>query len=138
MKKITLSFLIIPALLIIGLNTGCYYDDVILDPQEYTEDPNGGGSGEEVLFSRDVLSIFDASCNFSGCHNTGGTAPDLSSNNAYNALVNGGYIDTTNPKQSSLYEWVNGGGSSPMPLSGTDQSIVSDILTWIQQGALNN
>ena len=136
MKNKILSFLIIPALLIIGTTTGCYYDEVILDPSTYEEGPNG--SGDLVSFNGEILTIFNSGCNISGCHNQGGTAPDLSAGNAYNALINGGYIDLVSPNKSELYRWVNGEGSVTMPISGTDPVIVNKILTWIQQGAENN
>jgi len=135
MKNRILSFLIVPALLLVGMMSGCYYDEVIYDPSSYEEDPNGG---DLVTFNADILPIFNSGCNVSGCHSTGGAAPDLTDNNAYNALINGGYIDLVSPKQSELYRWVNGEGSVTMPISGTDPQIVSDILSWIQQGAQNN
>ena len=104
MKNKILSFLI-PALLLIGITSGCYYDEVIYDPSTYEEDPNGGG--DLVSFNGEILTIFNAGCNVSGCHGQGGVAPDLSTDNAYNALLNGGYIDLVSPKQSELYRWVN-------------------------------
>ena len=129
MKNKILSFLIVPALLIISLNSGCKYDEIV---------PEAPDPGVVVKFSSDILPIFNASCNFSGCHNFGGTPPDLTSNNAYSELITGGYIDIDNPEQSELYQWVKGNRSIPMPLTGTDPEIVSKTLAWIQQGAQNN
>ena len=135
MKNKILSFLIVPVLLIVGMTSGCYYDEVIYDPATYEEDPNGG---DLVSFNENILPIFNAGCNASGCHASGEEVPDLTANNAYNALINGGYIDTDNPKQSELYRWVNGAGAVDMPITGTDPDIVNKILSWIQQGAENN
>jgi hypothetical protein len=135
MKKKILSFLIVPALLVIGLISGCYYDEVIPDVSIYEEDPNG-----EVTFSEDIIPIFNAGCNSSGCHGSvpGDIAPDLSTANAYSSLFNGGYINVDKPEQSELYQWVNGNRSTPMPINGTDPKIASAILSWITQGAQNN
>ncbi len=133
MKKNILSFLIVPALLVVILGSGCYYDAVIPDPSIY-----GPPDETEVTFSGEILPIFNTDCNTSGCHGVGEVAPDLSAANAYNALINGGYIDISNPSQSELYQWVKGNRSIPMPISGTDPKITSAILSWITQGAQNN
>jgi hypothetical protein len=133
MKKKILSFLIVPALFVIGLISGCYYDEVIPDVSIYEEDPGG-----EVTFSGDIIPIFNTSCSLSGCHSPGGHSPDLTAANAYNSLINGEYIDVENPEQSELYQWVNGNRTTPMPISGTDPKIASAILAWITQGAQNN
>ncbi len=92
----------------------------------------------DVGFAADVLPIFDKSCNQSGCHSTGGIAPDLSSTNAFNALSNGGYIDVANPENSRLYGLVSGTLSPVMPVSGADPVIAATVLAWIKQGAQNN
>ena len=129
MKKI-LSYLIVPAALFWGLVTGCYYDEVIPDVEVYT--------GAEVTWSGDIIPIFNASCNSAGCHAPGDVAPDLTSANGYNALVNGEYLNIQDPEQSELYQWVKGNRATTMPISGTDPQIVSAVLLWIQQGAQNN
>lgn len=129
MKNKFFIYLILPALLIIGLNSGCKYDEIV---PEVVDLPMG------VSFSGDVLPIFNDGCSISGCHSSGAVTPDLSANNAYNALINGGYVNLNSPEQSKLYQWVNGEGSVPMPISGTDPYIVAIILKWIEEGALNN
>lgn len=129
MKKKILSFLLVPALLIISLNSGCKYDEVL---------PETVPPGVEVKFGSDIIPIFNSSCNFSGCHNFGGAPPDLTPNNAYDELITGGYIDLDVPDQSELYLWVDGTRSPPMPTSGVDAQIASKILAWIEQGAQNN
>ncbi len=130
MKKKNLSLLIIPGLLTFVLFSGCYYDAVISDVSIY--------SGEQVSFAESIVPQFTASCSFSGCHSSGAIAPDLTAPNAYNALINGDYININNPEQSELYQWVNGNRNTPMPVSGTDPKIVSSVLSWIEQGAQNN
>ena len=127
MKNKILSFLIVSVFLIISLNSGCKYDEIVPKP------PEG-----EIKFSMDIIPIFNASCNFSGCHGFGDKPPDLSVNNAYNSLTTGGYIDLDAPDQSELYQWVKGNRALPMPTNGTDPQIAATILEWINQGAKNN
>jgi hypothetical protein len=129
MKNKILLYFLAPAMLLVILNSGCKYDQVV---PEIIEPP------AEVTFSGDLLPIFNDGCNVSGCHSPGAVAPDLSPNNAYDALINGGYINLDFPEESELYRWVNGEGSTTMPISGTDPEIVAIVLKWIQDGALNN
>jgi hypothetical protein len=109
----------------------CYYDEVL--PKE----DNVGDVGE-MSFSKDIVVIFNTSCNVSGCHNRGGQKPDLSADNAFNSLTNGGYINTTTPESSSLYLWMTGKKGTPMPVSGSNATYNAKVLAWIEQGALNN
>ncbi len=106
---------------------GCYYDTVL--------EPEVSG---QVSFSGDIIPIFNTSCNSVGCHSTGGVRPDLSPANAYNALINGGYISTSAPESSELYRWMRGERALPMPLSGPNANYNATVLAWIKQGALNN
>jgi hypothetical protein len=108
----------------------CYYDEVL--PQESVGDVG------EMSFSADIIPIFNASCNVSGCHNQGGQKPNLSAAGAYTSLINGGYINTTNPENSSLYKWMKGENGTPMPVSGSNETYNAKVLAWIEQGALNN
>lgn len=125
-RKILLGFAAAAFLL---PSTGCYYDKTVLIEEE---------ESREISFARDIVPIFNASCNISGCHNTGGVAPVLTADKAYNALTSANYIDTGTPENSELYLWLTGKRSTPMPLSGPDPSINSTVLAWIKQGALNN
>jgi hypothetical protein len=129
MKKNIIVILFIPTLFYLSCITSCQYDEVV---------PELIISGEEVSFSNDLIPIFDASCNNASCHNTGGIPPNLIAANAYDAIINGDYINTAAPESSEFYQWVNGGRSLTMPLSGTDPQIASAVLLWIQQGAPNN
>ena len=92
----------------------------------------------DVNFAADIVPIFEKSCSLSGCHNAGGIAPNLSSDNAFNSLSNGGYIDIANPENSRLYGFVSGRLTPVMPVSGVDPTISAMILAWIKQGAQNN
>jgi hypothetical protein len=123
LKSIPMIAVFLGALLL----TQCTYDvnvgRVITDP---------------VSFANDLLPIFNQSCNSSGCHNTGGVPPDLTTANAYDALISGGYINLSAPDRSELYLWMRGERGLPMPLSGPNENYNALVLAWITQGALNN
>ena len=95
-------------------------------------------SGETISFQDDIMPIFDASCNTQGCHATGAFDPDLTLENAYDALWSGGYIDTLDPGISELYLWVSNQKPIAMPPGAYDPVIAETILTWIEQGAPDN
>ncbi|MCB9299998.1 MAG: hypothetical protein H6566_05065 [Lewinellaceae bacterium] len=113
--------------------TGCSYDSGIL-----TIEPPVIDTTVQVSFSIEIVPVFEQKCNFSGCHNTGGTPPDLTPANAYDDLIQGGYIDTDVPADSELMQWLLGNRSRPMPVSGPDNDLNTKVLTWITQGAKDN
>lgn len=113
------------------LTEGCYKNHTVL-PE------TGVAVTRTVSFSGDIIPIFNKSCNNSGCHSAGAIAPNLMPASAFNALNGGNYIDKNKPENSSLYLWMTGKKSSPMPLSGPDKEYNALILAWIKQGALNN
>jgi hypothetical protein len=113
--------------------TSCYYDEVI--PADKKINPD---IVDEISFSKDIIPIFNASCNSAGCHKAGAIPPDLTPANAYTALNSGGYINTASPETSELYLWMKGSKSTPMPLSGPNVTYNAKVLAWIKQGAKNN
>jgi hypothetical protein len=129
MKNIKNLIRLLGVLFVILSMSSCYYDEILED---------AGPIEADISFENDIISIFDASCNIAGCHNSGGIAPDLTPANAFNSLINNGYIDIDNPVNSELYLWVSGQKSTPMPVSGVDPVIRNTILAWIEQGAQNN
>jgi len=116
--------------LLFTLNS-CYYDEFI------PVDPVFQDVGI-VTFAVDIIPIFDSGCNLSGCHNAGGQTPNLTSASAYISLTNGGYINTANPENSELYQWMKGNKGTPMPVSGSNAIYNARVLAWIKQGAHNN
>jgi hypothetical protein len=130
LRKLNVIGILLAGMFIFFL-AGCYKDRTV-----YSE------TGEEVTrpvsFATDIIPIFNASCNTSGCHNTGGKAPDLSPSNAYNSLQNGNYVNTSAPESSELYLWMTGKKGTPMPVSGINKDYNSLVLAWIKQGAQNN
>lgn len=108
------------------LLSGCEY--------EFVEPEVGPPPPDVISFSTDILPIFNASCNMSGCHAAGAFDPDLSPANAYNSLSDGNYFSTTNPESSLIYTSMATGSMK----SFTNASEANLVLAWIQKGALNN
>ena len=110
--------------------TGCYKD--ILSPgQDPTAPP------QAVSFSGDLLPLFVTNCSAAGCHDAAGAhKPSLTAANAYNAILNGGFINTVVPANSVLYGEVKS-GSMP-PTGALKPSDIQKILDWIRNGAPNN
>jgi hypothetical protein len=88
-----------------------------------------------VSYSADIQPIFDHGCNASGCHATGGVAPDLSTANSFADIMAKGMVNTGTPETSRLYTKVAAGGSMNKYSQPGDADL---ILKWIQDGALNN
>jgi len=94
----------------------------------------------DVSFSKDIVPIFNSKCSISGCHNTGGHIPDLTTEKAYSGIINGNYADLATPANSSLYLWLTGKKPTAMPVGGTSNpsNVNQLVLAWIKQGAKNN
>lgn len=90
---------------------------------------------DNVSFTSDVMPIFDNGCNTNVCHGPGSTPPDLSADNAYDALIGGGYVNTDTPESSTIYTSMTSGSMVPYVQNAGDPDI---ILAWIKQGAKNN
>lgn len=125
-RKLIIQSFILSGIILAAINS-CKYDEVL--PFEPT--------GEDIFFSQDIIPIFEANCNTSGCHNGSGPSPDLRSAVAYDALWSGGYINTEIPEQSLLYLWMTE-DLGPMPPLGGNATNNALVLEWIKQGALNN
>ena len=127
MKKKLLYYLVVALFFATGLNA-CFYDKVA----------SIQGVPTNVSLKNDVQPIFDRDCNMSGCHDAKPShEPSLTVENDYNALISGGWVNTTDPVNSGLYKAINGGGmpSGRPPLSENDKKL---ILGWITDGAKNN
>jgi len=127
MKRKTLISLIVWLLIPTSaiLVQSCEYDFVEPDRTPVTT---------EVSFAEDIIPIFNASCNFSGCHAAGAIPPDLTAAGAFASLNQLGMIDTASPSASVLYTSMTTG--SMKNYSTAQQAKL--ILAWIQQGAINN
>lgn len=132
-KLIYLTFLL--GTLVTMNFVSCTYDQIVPEDEIIPDDPT---QVDTVYFSTDIIPIFNASCNNSACHDADGPPPNLVATEAYNALIDGGYIDLVTPADSELYQWMKGNRSIPMPTSGPNSSYNAKVLNWIKQGALNN
>lgn len=109
--------------------TSCYKDVILPDA---TVDPDG--PPQAVSYKVDLEPLFNSQCALSGCHVSGAHKPYLTAGGSYQAIVNGGYVNTLVPKESILYKKVNGEMKEYMP-KATDRQKVYD---WIRNGAPNN
>ena len=127
MKRIYI-YLCIACFIVLGVGlTGCYKD--IISPET---DPDG--PPQAVSFSTDLEPMFNAKCALSGCHGSGGHAPNLTAGSSYSSLVNGGFVNTIVPKSSRVYVMISGEMSPYIP-SPKDKA---KVLDWIRNGAPNN
>ena len=106
---------------------GCY-KDVNIPPVP----PNSDGPPQYVSYSAELAPLFNNQC--ASCHKPGGHHPYMATDVSYNEIVNGGYVNTTVPKESILYIEINGGMQQYIP-SASDRQKVYD---WIRNGAPNN
>ncbi len=95
-----------------------------------TPDPNN-----PVSFATQIVPIFASRC--LDCHDTGGTAPDLSAANAYSSISAKNLVNTASPADSKLFDYVQP-STSTHAWRKYSASQASLVLLWIQEGALNN
>jgi hypothetical protein len=123
MKKHSLFLILIVFALFIG---GCKYDFILPD---YVPPVESG-----VSFATQVAPIFSTGEKCTSCHKSGETAPDLTSENAYNQIVPQ-YINTSAPESSEILTVPGSSAHSWVDYTATERAI---ILTWITEGANNN
>lgn len=111
------------------LVSGCYKDIVI--PQ-LAVDPDG--PPQPVSFKNELAPLFNSKCTDAGCHVTGSHKPYLTTDLSYLQIVNGGYVNTALPKESTLYKFVFGEMSQYIPAASDKQK----VYDWIRNGAPNN
>lgn len=128
MKKIFIYAGLLLVLGAIGL-TGCY-KNVILPDAAFDPD----GPAQAVSYKLDVAPLLNTKCAISGCHISGAKKPYLATALSYQELVNGGFVNTTIPKESIIYKAINGSMKEYIS-SASDRQKVYD---WIRNGALNN
>jgi hypothetical protein len=126
--KRQLIYTLIAVLMGAGL-TSCYKD--VLLP-ESAVDPDG--PPQAVSFKTDLAPLFNSSCALSGCHVSGNHKPYMATDGSYLQIVNGGFVNTIIPKQSILYEKINGEMKEYIPSAVNRQK----VYDWIRNGAPNN
>lgn len=117
------------------LFTGCLYNFIVPEPEGPTDpdDPNA----PEVSFSADIIPIWNDNNNCTACHKTGGTAPDLTTDNAYSSVNSSKYINHDSPEESVIYLVPHPDQSGHSQKKYTAAQ-ANTILLWINQGAKNN
>jgi mono/diheme cytochrome c family protein len=103
----------------------CGCSDYTIPAPEYPEN-----IPENVSYKGDVQPIFDKNC--ATCH-TGGQQPDLSPDWSYDELTQGGYVNTDDPLESTVYQIFSGTHDGR---ATEEETLV--ILGWIIEGAQNN
>ncbi len=109
--------------------TGCY-KDVILP--EAAIDPDG--PPQAVSYNAELKPLFNSSCALAGCHVSGAHKPYMTADISYLQIVNGGFVNTIIPKESILYQKINGEMKEFIPSAANRQK----VYDWIRTGALNN
>ena len=109
--------------------TGCYKDVILPDAAVDPDAPP-----QAVSFKTDIAPFVASHCALSGCHVSGGHKPYMTLGGSYEAIVNGGYVNTLIPKQSILYIKINGDMKEYIQ-SAVDRQKIYD---WIRNGAPNN
>ena len=109
--------------------SGCYKDVILPDS---VVDPDG--PPQAVSYKTDIAPILESKCAKSGCHVSGAHTPYLTKEISYNQIVNNGFVNTIIPKQSILYNAINGSMKEYIP-SAIERQKVYD---WIRTGAQNN
>lgn len=127
MKRL-LIYTVFAAAIGFGLS-GCY-KDVILP--ESAVDPDG--PPQAVSYNSELKPLFNTSCALAGCHVSGAHKPYLATDISYLQIVNGGFVNTIIPKQSILYNKINGEMKEYIPSAVNRQK----VYDWIRNGAPNN
>ena len=132
MSKKILGIELLLVITFVGIMIGCSKTTTVLID-------NSPAITTTVSFSKDLTPILTKSCATSGCH-SGSVSPNLSEATAYNALLNGNFINTGTPPNSEVYLWLTGKKSVTMPAGSANNpsNINALMLAWIQQGAKNN
>ncbi|MCB2208411.1 MAG: hypothetical protein KQH67_08935 [Bacteroidetes bacterium] len=108
--------------------TSCQYK-FIVEPVVPPPDP-----GDTVYYSQEIEPIYSTQ-GCTGCHNTGGTQPDLSAGNSYNSITSMGLVDVGDPVASKIYYYPLPDGSHFAKYTSVQAAL---ILGWIEQGANDN
>jgi hypothetical protein len=108
---------------------GCYKNIILPD---VATDPDG--PPQAVSFKKDLAPLFNSGCTQTGCHVSGAHHPYMTTDISYLQIVNGGFVNTSIPKESILYKMINGEMREYIP-SASDRQKIYD---WIRNGAPNN
>lgn len=131
MKKLKILFSILFATILLS---GCVYNYILPEveiPPIDPEDPDA----PQISFKTDIIPIFNDNNYCTSCHGSGGRAPDLTTENAYNSINNTRYINSETPAESRIYTKPHPDSNHPKKYSANEATLV---LGWIVQGAKDN
>lgn len=117
-------------IILVVIASSCSYDFIEM-PQPDPIDPT-----DTISFKTAVAPIFSEGNKCTACHSTGSTAPDLTPDKAFSAIVPA-LIDANDPEASAIY-WFAHPQSETHTWKKYSQNEANIILGWIKQGAQNN
>ncbi len=88
---------------------------------------------DTVSFSLELEPVFVDKC--SSCHTS--RDPILTEGDVYLSLTSGGYVNTADPESSPVYTKMKD-NEHPSAAGTFSQTELVLLLTWIEQGALDN
>ncbi len=94
-----------------------------------------------VSYSKYIQPVFNAKCNYSGCHDDGSKAGGLSLTTWANTTTDYLVVAPGYPDNSKLVWTIRGQSTTPMPPVGyypLTKNQIDGIITWIKEGAENN
>lgn len=129
MKKQYYFLTIVFLLFMFGISS-CNYDNVV--------EPAPPSPTDTVSFSQQIEPIFNSGNNCTSCHATGVQAPDLTTGNAYNSIMNLNLVNTASPETSIIYWHPDPTNTSAHTWKKYTTNQAALVLLWIQQGAKDN
>jgi hypothetical protein len=117
--------------IMIGFSS-CYKDIIVPEMGSGPDDL----PPKQVSYQGELAPMFNASCTAAGCHVTGAHKPYLTTAVSYGEIVNGGYVNLANPKESKLYQMITGEMAQYMP--APVKTNTQQVYDWIRNGAPNN
>lgn len=129
MKKLFLHIVLLAFTLF--FIASCQYK-FIVEPAEPPPNPV-----DTIYLSQDVVPIWNDGEHCTSCHKAGGTAPDLTPENAYDQIMSMGLVDTQDPPESLIYKFPNPDTDTHTWKKYTENQAAT-VLQWIEQGAIDN
>jgi len=117
--------------LMIGL-ASCYKDIIVPELASGPDDL----PPQQVSFQSELAPILNTNCATPNCHVSGSRAPYLTTALSYSEILNGGFVNLANPRQSKLYGEITGGMAQYMP--APVKTNTQKIYDWIRNGAPKN
>ena len=127
MTRTSNVFRTLATLLALLLLSSCFYDEGLAET-----------IAEETIvsYSLDIQPIFNTNC--TSCHPLIVSAPDLTSDNSYDAIMMDNYIVSKDLDASILFQKLLGKPNVMPPSGPLPQKEIDLVKTWIAQGALDN